>query len=86
MRQYLTSKVQKLAMEPSYYTIIIDETRTEELAMITGLDPSDITHLRSQAQTLRAELDSIEESEFVFAEMHSVIDVFREKQGGQAKR
>lgn len=86
MRQYLTSKVQKLAMEPSYYSIIIDETRGQELAVITGLEPSDITHLRSQVQTLRAELDSINEKEFVFAEMHSVIDVFREKQGGQAKR
>lgn len=82
MKQYLSSKVQKFAMEPSYYTMINDQTRTLELATITGLEPRDIEKLRDQVQSLRFDLDSIESKEFVFGEMYSVIDVFRQKQGG----
>jgi dihydroxyacetone kinase DhaKLM complex PTS-EIIA-like component DhaM len=79
MMRYLMSKVDKFAEEACYYEIIGDVAREGQLAEITGLEPNDIGELREKVMQVRADLESVENKEFVFRDMQSLIGVYRVK-------
>lgn len=83
MKNYLANKVSKFASEPSYHSLISDERNIAEIADITGLDIGDIKSLRTKVMNLREELAVIENKEFVYGEMHTLIGVFKVKYGNQ---
>lgn len=55
MKSYLNSKIDKFAMEPSYYKILADEGRTKELAYILGIDDKDVTEIRKKVMHVKKE-------------------------------
>jgi hypothetical protein len=79
MKTYLMSKVDKFAEEACYYEIIGDAAREGQLAEITGLELNDIGELREKVMQVRADLESVENKEFVFRDMQSLIGVYRVK-------
>lgn len=55
MKSYLNSKIDKFAMEPSYYKILADEGRIKELALILGIDDKDVIEIRNKVIQVKKE-------------------------------
>lgn len=47
MKNYIFGKIDKWATEESYYEILSDEERLEELVFILGLEEKDLKELRN---------------------------------------
>ncbi len=79
MKSYLLSKVDKLASEASYYSIISDNSRTEELAQILGLDTQDFNDIKDRVIKVKDDYNQIEDKEFVYGDIYTLIGVHKIK-------
>lgn len=59
----------KFAIEPSYYNLLLDSTKTEVVADYLSLSKEDIAPLISKLKQIRESNEKIESKHFVFKEL-----------------
>lgn len=81
MKNYIFGKIDKWATEESYYEILSDEERMQELVFILGLEEKDLKELRNQIMGIRSDRGDIDGKEFVYGELQTLVGVYKAKSG-----